>query len=46
MKVTVIGAGGHVGFPFACVVANAGHTVFGIDVNGKVVDDLNFGHVP
>jgi len=46
MKVAVIGAGGHVGFPFSCVVADAGHTVYGIDVNQEVVDNLNFGHVP
>jgi UDP-N-acetyl-D-mannosaminuronic acid dehydrogenase len=46
MKVAVIGAGGHVGFPFSCVIADAGHTVFGIDINQDVVDNLNFGHVP
>ena len=46
MIVSVIGAGGHVGFPFACVVAEAGHTVYGIDVNYKVVDNLNAGTVP
>jgi UDP-N-acetyl-D-mannosaminuronic acid dehydrogenase len=46
MKVSVIGAGGHVGFPFACVIAEAGHNVYGIDINQEVVDNLNFGHVP
>ena len=46
MKVAVIGAGGHVGFPFACVVANVGHTVYGIDVNQAAVDTLNKGIVP
>ena len=46
MKVAVIGAGGHVGFPFSCVIANAGHTVYGIDVNQYAVDMLNKGHVP
>ena len=46
MKVAVIGAGGHVGFPFSCVIANAGHTVYGIDVNQKAVDMLNKGIVP
>ncbi len=46
MKVAVIGAGGHVGFPFSCVIANAGHTVYGIDVNQKAVDTLNKGIVP
>ena len=29
MKVTVIGAGGHVGLPFSLVVADAGHKVVG-----------------
>ena len=46
MKVAVIGAGGHVGFPFSCVIANAGHTVYGIDVNQNAVDLLNKGIVP
>ena len=46
MKIAVIGAGGHVGFPFACVVADAGHTVYGIDVNENTVDLLNKGIAP
>ena len=46
MKVAVIGAGGHVGFPFACVLANAGHSVFGIDINHENVHALNKGIVP
>lgn len=46
MKVAVIGAGGHVGFPFSCVIADAGHTVYGIDVNQSAVDTLNKGEVP
>ncbi len=46
MKVAVIGAGGHVGFPFSCVIANAGHTVYGIDINQDAVDLLNKGIVP
>jgi UDP-N-acetyl-D-mannosaminuronic acid dehydrogenase len=46
MKVAVIGAGGHVGFPFSCVIANAGHTVYGIDINQIAVDELNKGIVP
>jgi UDP-N-acetyl-D-mannosaminuronic acid dehydrogenase len=46
MKIAVIGAGGHVGFPFACVLANAGHSVFGIDINNENVSALNKGIVP
>lgn len=46
MKVAVIGAGGHVGFPFSCVIADAGHTVYGIDINQTAVDNLNRGIVP
>lgn len=46
MKVAIIGAGGHVGFPFSCVIANAGHIVYGIDVNQAAVDTLNKGIVP
>lgn len=46
MKVAVIGAGGHVGFPFSCVVADAGNMVYGIDLNGETVNALNKGIVP
>ena len=46
MNVAVIGAAGHVGFPFSLVCARAGHKVWGIDVNKKACDDLNRGIVP
>lgn len=46
MQVAVIGAGGHVGLPFSLVVADAGHIVFGIDVNKDIVNQLNNGLVP
>jgi UDP-N-acetyl-D-mannosaminuronic acid dehydrogenase len=46
MKVAVIGAGGHVGFPFSCVVADAGHMVYGIDLDGQKVGEMNKGIVP
>lgn len=46
MQVTVIGAGGHVGLPFSLVVAAAGHTVYGVDINEKIVETLNKGIVP
>lgn len=46
MIVTVVGAGGHVGLPFSLVVANAGHKVFGYDINEKIVNMLNEGEVP
>jgi UDP-N-acetyl-D-mannosaminuronic acid dehydrogenase len=46
MQVTVIGAGGHVGLPFSLVVAAAGHNVYGVDINEKVVETLNKGIVP
>lgn len=46
MKVTVIGAGGHVGLPFSLVVADAGHKVFGVDINRDIVENLNNGVVP
>lgn len=46
MKVAVIGAGGHVGFPFSLVVAQAGHFVYGIDINQRVCDMLNTGVMP
>jgi UDP-N-acetyl-D-mannosaminuronic acid dehydrogenase len=46
MKVTVIGAGGHVGLPFSLVVADAGHKVCGVDLNEELVLFLNDGNVP
>lgn len=46
MKVTVIGAGGHVGLPFSLVVADAGHIVYGVDLNEELILDLNDGNVP
>lgn len=46
MIVTVIGAGGHVGLPFSLVVAEAGHTVYGYDVNETIVERLSEGNVP
>ena len=46
MKVAVIGAGGHVGFPFSCVLAQAGHKVYGIEIAAAIADTLNKGIVP
>lgn len=46
MKVTVIGAGGHVGLPFSLVVADAGHKVCGVDLNEELITHLNDGDVP
>jgi UDP-N-acetyl-D-mannosaminuronic acid dehydrogenase len=46
MKVTVVGAGGHVGLPFSLVVAEAGHDVCGYDLNDEIVFILNEGTVP
>lgn len=45
-KVAVIGAGGHVGFPFSLVVANSGHTVYGIEINEGLCNTLNGGLIP
>jgi UDP-N-acetyl-D-mannosaminuronic acid dehydrogenase len=46
MKVAVIGAGGHVGFPFSLVIADAGHDVVGIDINQNLCMMLNSGVIP
>ena len=46
MNVAVIGAGGHVGFPFSLVVANAGHKVYGIEINERLCYELNCGIIP
>lgn len=46
MKVAVIGACGHVGFPFSLVVADAGHDVVGIDINQNLCNMMNQGMFP
>lgn len=46
MIVSVIGACGHVGFPFSVVLADAGHTVHGIDINSGLCLKMNGGYVP
>jgi UDP-N-acetyl-D-glucosamine dehydrogenase len=42
-SVCIVGLG-YVGLPLAIVVAEAGHTVIGIDNNQAVVDSINAGH--
>lgn len=46
MKVTVVGAGGHVGLPLAIVLAKAGHFVYGLDINAQVNAAVMRGEVP
>lgn len=45
-NVAVIGAGGHVGFPFSLVIADAGYNVKGIDLSENLCMSLNEGFVP
>lgn len=45
-NVAVIGAGGHVGLPFAIVNALAGNKVIGVDINEEFVLKLNDGKYP
>jgi UDP-N-acetyl-D-mannosaminuronic acid dehydrogenase len=42
MKVCVVGLG-YIGFPTACVIAEAGHEVLGVDVNHDLIEKLNNG---
>lgn len=42
--VSIIGLG-YMGLPMAAIVANAGHTVVGVDVQEKVVNTVNAGQV-
>lgn len=44
MKVCIMGLG-YIGFPTACVVANAGHEVIGVDVNKTLIDNLANGEL-
>lgn len=46
MNVSVIGACGHVGYPFSLVLAKAGHLVTGIDINDGLCEKLNAGCIP
>jgi UDP-N-acetyl-D-mannosaminuronic acid dehydrogenase len=45
-KVAVIGAGGHVGFPFSLVLTSAGYDVVGIDLSEGLCEALNACMVP
>ena len=45
-KVSIIGAGGHVGLPLSLVVSASGFDVSGVDVDSERVSDLMKGHVP
>ncbi len=42
MKVCVVGLG-YIGFPTACVMADAGHEVLGVDVDVDLIEKLNNG---
>lgn len=42
MKVCVIGLG-YIGFPTACLMAKAGHSVIGVDISEERVDSINNG---
>lgn len=43
-KVLVVGLG-YIGLPTAAVLARAGHDVVGLDVNPKIIELLNRGHI-
>jgi UDP-N-acetyl-D-mannosaminuronic acid dehydrogenase len=45
-QVVVIGGGGHVGLPLSMVLADKGHTVTALDLNPKVVDQINSSLMP
>lgn len=44
MKVTIIGLG-KLGLPLAATIASKGFTVYGVDINKDIVDNLNKGRV-
>jgi UDP-N-acetyl-D-mannosaminuronic acid dehydrogenase len=46
MKVTVVGAGGRVGLPLSLVLADAGHFVYGLDINTEVNTSVMKGAMP
>ena len=45
-KVAVIGAAGHVGLGLTLSIVDAGHQVFGIDINQSAIDTVNRGEIP
>ena len=45
MKICVIGLG-YIGLPTACLFANAGYEVIGVDVNRGTIEKLNQGKLP
>ena len=45
-QVCVVGAAGRVGLPFALVLADAGYSVWGLDIAGDRVARLNAGRMP
>ena len=45
-SVAVIGAAGHVGLGLTLSIADAGHHVFGIDVNEAAIERINRGEIP
>ena len=44
MKICIVGLG-YVGLPAACVLAQAGHDVLGVEIRHDVVDGLNQGEI-
>jgi UDP-N-acetyl-D-mannosaminuronic acid dehydrogenase len=44
MKISVLGLG-YIGLPTSIILANAGHDVYGFDVNKKVIDKLSTGKI-
>ncbi len=45
-NVAVIGAAGHVGLGLTLSIADAGHQVFGIDINQAAIETIRRGEVP
>ena len=43
-KICIIGLG-YIGLPTAAMFATHGHTIIGVDVNGKIVEELNQGRI-
>jgi UDP-N-acetyl-D-mannosaminuronic acid dehydrogenase len=45
-KVAIIGAAGHVGLGLALSIADAGHQVYGVDINQRAIEEISAGRVP
>jgi UDP-N-acetyl-D-mannosaminuronic acid dehydrogenase len=45
-KIVIVGGGGHVGLPFALVLADSGYETVALDISHETVEKINSGQMP